>query len=121
MILADAHNIPFRDSIFDLILLSEVLEHLSHVNSALQELKRISKNKGLIIISTPTLNTPLIRVELWLHGIIGRSGKWIEYHVKEYKLKELISLLRKHGLEPVLSDGVVFIYFPLLGKLLQIF
>jgi len=48
--------LPFRDKSFDLILFSEVLEHLSNPNKALDEIERISKHKGLLIISTPLKN-----------------------------------------------------------------
>jgi ubiquinone/menaquinone biosynthesis C-methylase UbiE len=49
----DVFLLPFRDSSFHLIILSEVLEHLENPAAALRELKRVVKDDKNIIISVP--------------------------------------------------------------------
>lgn len=44
---------PFQNGTFDLILMEHVLEHLENPVKCLEELCRISKLKGIIIISMP--------------------------------------------------------------------
>jgi SAM-dependent methyltransferase len=51
--LASADKMPFRDSSFDAIICSEVLEHTRYIEVVIQEMNRVVKNNGLIFISTP--------------------------------------------------------------------
>lgn len=44
---------PFKDSTFDLIYTSHVLEHLDDLSKAMKELKRISKEGARIVIRVP--------------------------------------------------------------------
>lgn len=55
-------NIPFPDNFFDVVLVIEVLEHISpkRVLKAYKELSRVLKKKGLLIVSVP-LNEDLRR------------------------------------------------------------
>ncbi len=49
---------PFEDNSFDLILLSHVLEHLSDTGKTMQELHRIAKPGGRIVIQVPYFRSP---------------------------------------------------------------
>lgn len=48
-----AYKIPFEDNFFDCVLSSDVIEHLDDVEQYLNEIKRVVKNNGRVIISTP--------------------------------------------------------------------
>ena len=52
-VLADAYHLPFRNGSFDLIVASEILEHLDSAVEALHEVRRILLPGGKIIASTP--------------------------------------------------------------------
>gem|GEM_PF-5900417 len=52
---ADAQKLPFRSEIFDMVICSEVLEHLPYDLIALREIKQVSKKDGIIIITVPYL------------------------------------------------------------------
>ena len=52
-ILLDAHAIPFADEYFDIILMTEVLEHLHDPGTALKELARILSPDGRLLITFP--------------------------------------------------------------------
>lgn len=45
--------LPFSDSSFDIIILQDVIEHLSNLESFLFEIKRVLKPNGAIYLSTP--------------------------------------------------------------------
>ena len=47
----------FEDEFFDVIILSQVLEHLPNPLSTLKEINRILKNDGLLIISIPNVES----------------------------------------------------------------
>jgi ubiquinone/menaquinone biosynthesis C-methylase UbiE len=49
----DAEQLPFPDREFDLIVCSEVLEHLLDPANALREMRRVVKDTGTVIVTTP--------------------------------------------------------------------
>ena len=52
-IILDAHNIPFMDSTFDLIIFQAVLEHVADPYKCVNEAHRVLKDNGLIFAATP--------------------------------------------------------------------
>jgi ubiquinone/menaquinone biosynthesis C-methylase UbiE len=52
-ILGDASSLPFKDKLFDLIIMQDVIEHLPSAEKTFTEVKRILKTGGLIYLSTP--------------------------------------------------------------------
>lgn len=50
---SNALLLPFSDSSFDIIILQDVIEHLSDIENFLNELKRVLKPNGTIYLSTP--------------------------------------------------------------------
>jgi len=57
--IADVNNLPFDDNTFDVIVCSEVLEHVSGYEKAIKEFKRCVKPYGHIVLSFP--NEGLVR------------------------------------------------------------
>jgi SAM-dependent methyltransferase len=49
----DGKNIPFSDGYFDSVLCSEVFEHLFDIDNTLQEIHRVLKNGGKLLITCP--------------------------------------------------------------------
>lgn len=67
-ICADAHNLPFKTEIFDIIVCRWLLEHLKHPDIAMKEFARVLNKGGYLYAKTPNLlnyamfiskNTPL--------------------------------------------------------------
>jgi ubiquinone/menaquinone biosynthesis C-methylase UbiE len=50
---ARAENLPFKDGYFDVLIVSEILEHVFDVDKVVKEALRVLKNGGLIIGSVP--------------------------------------------------------------------
>lgn len=51
-VVADAHELPFADESFSLILCTEVLEHLSDPPKAIAEMHRVLQARGKLILTT---------------------------------------------------------------------
>ncbi len=47
-VVADAHQLPFRDGALNTVFMNAVLEHLHHPHKALYEIHRVLKNCGLL-------------------------------------------------------------------------
>lgn len=53
-LLADGENLPIRSETVDLFLCTEVLEHIFDKKKALQEMNRVLRNRGRLLLSTPS-------------------------------------------------------------------
>ena len=76
---ADCLSAPFTDKSFDLVTSFEVIEHLTDHVGYLGEVRRLLKDEGYLIISTPN---------------ITNSDGSNRFHLKELSLNEFIALLR---------------------------
>jgi SAM-dependent methyltransferase len=54
-VVADAHSLPFRDEVFEAVVAFNVFEHLSNPRKAAQEIFRVLKPGGKVIIHTAFL------------------------------------------------------------------
>ncbi|MCM8820024.1 MAG: class I SAM-dependent methyltransferase [Candidatus Omnitrophica bacterium] len=52
-IIADALALPFRKACFDIVLLPAVIEHITDTKSVLEQINRILKNSGYLILTYP--------------------------------------------------------------------
>jgi ubiquinone/menaquinone biosynthesis C-methylase UbiE len=53
-IIADVTHLPFRNNVFDGALYLEILEHIQDDEEAIEELGEVLKEKGFLILSTPS-------------------------------------------------------------------
>jgi ubiquinone/menaquinone biosynthesis C-methylase UbiE len=54
---ADAQRLPFEDECFDLVVSMSTFEHIAHVDRALSEIHRVTKERGLVLITFEPLWT----------------------------------------------------------------
>ncbi|MCY1720526.1 methyltransferase domain-containing protein [Prolixibacteraceae bacterium Z1-6] len=52
-VVADVLNLPFRENSFDCIIASEIIEHVVHPNHFVENLIRILKPGGVLLVTTP--------------------------------------------------------------------
>lgn len=79
VLLADALRLPFRDEAFDVVTSFETIEHLRERQQFLQEIKRVLKMNGLLVLSTPNAN--------YTKPVNGKPNN--PFHVFEYTPEEL--------------------------------
>ena len=53
--IADAHSIPIKDEIFDLVIIQAVLEHVVNTKLVVSEIERVLKVNGIVYAETPFL------------------------------------------------------------------
>ena len=73
-VIGDAHDLPFKDNTFDIILCTEVLEHLHTPQKAISEMQRVLKPKGKLILTT--------RFIFPLHDIPNDYFRFTKYGLK---------------------------------------
>lgn len=68
-------GIPFSDGQFQVLVTTEVIEHLENPWSFVRELYRVTKPGGLVILSTPNLGSVYAR--MW-YALTGRLFNFLE-------------------------------------------
>lgn len=97
----DIFDNTFEDNSFDIITFLDVMEHIEDENKFLQEVKRLIKYNGAIIITVPAYQ--------WLF-----SNSDIFYgHYRRYNSKTLRKVLEDNGLEIQKLSYMNFFLFPL--------
>lgn len=96
-LICDIAHVPEPDCSFDVILCSEVFEHLPDPLKALDEFARLLKPGGKLIITAPFAS--FVHFAPY-HFCTGFSRYWYEYHLP----------LRKFTLEELLANGDWFSY-----------
>ena len=91
---SDILNLPFKDNFFDLVICSEVLEHIFCENAAIAEIIRVLKPGKDLVVSVPRCFPERICWALSesYHDINGG-------HLRIYKKQALIDLLESTGLK----------------------
>jgi 2-polyprenyl-3-methyl-5-hydroxy-6-metoxy-1,4-benzoquinol methylase len=93
-VMASVLFLPFKNGVFDVIICTEVLEHLEEDKKALIEMNRILKKRGSLLLTTPSTDA-----KSFLHGRKKEEQLMYEYgHVRiGYKLSELQEKLSENG------------------------
>ncbi len=74
LVQANATQLPFVNESFEIVCCHEFLEHLPDVPACLNEMLRILRPGGLILIVSPNLLSPLFSILAIANWIRGRSG-----------------------------------------------
>jgi len=92
---ASAYELPYKDNSFDLVICTEVLEHLEEPTKAFKEMLRVSKK--YLIISVP--NEPFFMLSNFLRGKnLSRFGN-DKGHINHWSVLTLKKYLEKNGLK----------------------
>ncbi|HLB60952.1 MAG TPA: class I SAM-dependent methyltransferase [Patescibacteria group bacterium] len=91
----DGHKLPFRDGSFDLIICTEVLEHVVDPDKVLQEIKRVLARDGIAIVEMDTGNLLFRLVWYWWTHI--RNGVWKDAHIQTFNTKRLEAMISDAG------------------------
>lgn len=89
----DITSLPFRDNVFDLVICSEVLEHVPDHDTAASELVRVLKPGAPLVVSVPRSWPERICWGLSRDYRTAPGG-----HVRIYRTRALVSLLSRQGL-----------------------
>lgn len=84
------------ESPFDVVVMGNVIEHLSNPGKALAEISRLLVNKGQIIVTCPNA----FGAPNYLRFLIGRYYE-SQDHTQSYTKYTLANLLQRHGFYPV--------------------
>ena len=93
----DIYKIDSPDNTYDLVLATEVLEHLEHPEKGLDELIRVSRK--YVLISVP--NEPFFILANFVRGKYLKSFGNHPEHINHWTFIGFEKMLKKHGLKIV--------------------
>jgi SAM-dependent methyltransferase len=104
----DASGLPLADGCADVVIMSELIEHLVDTDTAVEEVRRVLRPGGVLLLSTPNLaawfNRGLVGLgiqpvfsEVSLRGIYGRPGHEVVGHLRLFTRRALVEFLAARG------------------------
>ena len=88
---APIEDLPYEDGRFDLVLATDVVEHLRDEGPALQELRRVTAPDGRLILTVPA------------YGWLWSTHDTAYHHFRRYTKRLLAERARSNGWEPVVG------------------
>lgn len=105
---------------YDIVLCIEILEHIVNDKLAILNVKNLLSNNGIVIISVPSINSPLYKLKL-----AKRHDKRVG-HVRRYSVETLETLIKTSDLKIIKvmkKEGVLrnlLFSFPLFNMIIRI-
>ena len=93
--IGSAEALEFSDDSTDIVLCSDVVEHLSYPEKCFADIFRILKPGGVAIITTPNASYPLLKLKEYIRG--KNTILADEEHISLKGLKEWIRISRNSG------------------------
>ena len=104
------YKLPFKNSSFEMVLMTEVFEHLNFSPVfVLNEIRRVLKDNGYFILTTPNVHSFENKIRFSLNkNIYGNFEKYLEgspfdYHWREFEKRELLYVLKKCNFKVIKS------------------
>lgn len=112
-------GLPLATESVDVVVLNEVIEHLVDTDGAVDELRRILKPGGYLLLSTPNLAAWFNRValllgvqpvfsEVSLRRVFGRPGRVVAGHLRLFTRRALVDFLEAEGFRDVRTTGACY-------------
>ncbi|MDI6784769.1 MAG: glycosyltransferase [bacterium] len=95
LVQATIDQLPFRNEQFPGVICSQVIEHLSENTIWFDEINRVLKPNGKLILGTPDYSQRNWRVIEYLYKLLVPSG-YADEHITQYTLTDLQELLSKN-------------------------
>ena len=110
----DVTKLELKDSSYDLVICSEVIEHLTRPLDAIKEIKRVLKNGGAAIVSTPNKSNPMVRVRKSLRFLKppedGSRNTSDDGHISVSGLNDWVGVFKGEGfkIEKICRGSLLF-------------
>jgi len=98
-VLAENGRVPYDDGFFDAIFMVDVLEHVLDTETLLEEVSRVLKPEGYLLIAT----SQLTRLKLFIIALISFDKYFFPTtpHIRYFTRNSLINLLKQKGFEAI--------------------
>lgn len=109
-VVGDGVELPFKDGAFDRVLCVELIEHMENPGRCVEEICRVLKKDGSLILTTPHYHI-LWPLAEYLWDVFGRGRDYRTQHVSKFNIASITKLLEDKGFV-VESNQTIFLYTP---------
>ncbi|MEM1666450.1 MAG: class I SAM-dependent methyltransferase [Nitrososphaerota archaeon] len=88
-------NPPFRSDAFDVVTSLEVLEHSFSPKNFVDEIHRVLRPNGLLVLTVPNEGSPIYKVLWGFWKYLGAGRVWGKLHLNRFNRKKLMNLLKR--------------------------
>ena len=110
---------PYKEGTFDVVLASEIIEHIFDTDFFLLECKRVLKEGGTLIVSTPNICSLGGRIRCLLGkrppAIDCRAKHYTPGHIRAFSHHDLKTLFKENGFKTTAFTGDDF-YLPFITQ-----
>lgn len=101
---------PYKSDIFDIVICSEVIEHLFDPENTIRESYRVLKKGGMVLLSTPNFYSFINRIKILSgrHRGIELPDYAARQHIRFYSQTGLKELLCNAGFKIIKQEGIGF-------------
>jgi len=93
----EARGIPFDTAMFDIVICEQVLEHLTNPGWVVEEIARVLRPGGLLIVGTPTYVPGLVLVRRYVVPLFRRLVRRNGNHLQVFTYWSLRELIGENG------------------------
>lgn len=94
----DAAPLPFPDGRFDLVIATDVIEHVLHTDHLLNEINRVLRPGGLFVAGIPNINQPVSFVMQFVLDLTPMfAARYRCPHYRDFTARLFRLVLEKHG------------------------
>lgn len=114
----EKEELPYDDNFFDVVICSEVLEHIIDQDKILKEIHRVLKPEGVFIATIPNINQPVsFFMQIFLDLPPKMSARYKSPHLRDFTLKTAKKMFELMGFKTLKIEGLYI--FPSLSVFSQ--
>jgi dolichol-phosphate mannosyltransferase len=98
LVQASTFALPFRDQSFDVVINSQVIEHIPEDPEIMNEMWRVLRPGGTLVLGTPDYGRWSWVALEWMYGKVLEGG-YAHEHITHYTRDSLAKLIRANGFE----------------------
>ena len=95
--IGSAENLGFEDAVFDIVLCNDVVEHLEYPEKCFEEILRVLKPGGVVIITTPNADSVVHRIMNKKNLEKEKKDIGKDEHISVKGLREWVAIAERKG------------------------
>ncbi len=106
LIHASIFELPLKNGSMEVVICSQLIEHVAKDRMLFVELNRILKQDGILVLGTPDYGNRSWLIIEWIYGKLLPNA-YTDEHISHYNYKELCEILAEFGFEVLEHDYIL--------------